>query len=186
MLDPSTRVLLAALVALVVGVLFGGWLTLRGLRRRKLSAKLEAICTPRERRVLAYWGESAVRLSSAQHWARGALLSHAGEPWHPALLAAAIAALASPGDAELLLLLNKVVGEAGADPQVANVWRQARAELLAAQNELTWPYLSGHREDGSPDWNFHALAIASVKLVENAHAAAEQLVASRVAGSAQT
>ena len=184
MLDPSTRVLIAALFSLVAGVLLGGLLTIRGLRRRSLPARLEAIASPSERRVLAYLGESAVRLASAQHWARGALLSQPSEPWQPALIAAAIAALAAPGDDELLLLLNKTIGEVGADPQVANVWRQARAELLAARENLVWPYLSGHRDDGSPDWNFEQLARCAVKMLDSAHAEAERLVATRLAGSA--
>jgi hypothetical protein len=186
MLDPSTRVLLAALVALVAGVLFGGWFTLRGLRRRPLTAKLEAVLNPDELRVLGYLDRNAVRLASAQHWARGALLSLEGEAWGPALVAAAIAALACPGDDELLLLLNTTIGEAGADPQVANIWRQARGEVLAARERMQWPYLSGYRGDGSPDWNYQALATAAVKMLENAHAEAERRVATRLAGSAQT
>lgn len=186
MLEPSTRLLIVALFCLVAGGLLGGLLTLRGLRRRPLAAKLAAVLRPDELRVLGYLDRNAVRLASAQHWARGALLSHADEGWGPALVAATIAALACPGDDELLLLLNKTVGDAGAEPQVANIWRQARAEFLAARDRMQWSYLSGYRDDGSPDWNYQALGAAAVKMLENAHAEAERLVAIRLAGSAQT
>jgi len=183
MLEPSTRLLIVALVSLVAGVVLGGLLTIRGLRRRPLAARLEAICTPDERRVLRYLVDNAVRLASAQHWARGAMLSSEAEPWRPGLIAAAIAALVSRDDDELHLLLNS---QAVGDPQVANVFGQAIAELRAERASMQWPFLSGLRADGSPDWNFPELSARAVKLLESAHAEATRRVASGLADSAQT
>jgi hypothetical protein len=110
------------------------------------------------------------RLLLAQHWARGSLLSHAHETWRPICQAIAIAALACEDLDALGRLLSDAVGQAGADPQLANVWRQALLELH-----------EGSRGEGSAivdsaNWPFPALRVRSRELLASAQLGAEQLV----------
>lgn len=91
--------------------------------------------------------DETLRLRLAEHWARSGLLSQDGEHWQPMCEALSVAASACRSLHELGVLLRTQTGLAGSDPAVANVWRQALAEYVAAEggpglevaNSGDWP-----------------------------------------------
>lgn len=170
MTDAST--ILELLSALGVG-LTAGVLAVRSRLRK-----------PADTRQAAYLRDHAVRLALAQHWARGGLLSEQSEPWSVACTSLAVAALAVETIEDLAPIIDHAVGMAGADPEVVNVFRQARAELGAARVVLSDELATGYRPDGSPGWNFRELRVRSETLLEHARISAEQLTAARRAGGA--
>lgn len=167
MLDSTSTFVATALASFVLGACCALAL-LAALRRRR-----------RARPDVAYLRTHAVRLACAQHWARGSLLSSASEPWRPIVGSLALAALAVEDEATLVQLVGQLVGQGGTDPEVANVWRQARAELLAQRDRLEFEFLAGVRVDGAPGWNWARLQEEAAKQLAAAHGLAEQLVEKR-------
>lgn len=117
--------------------------------------------------------DELLRLRLAQHWARGGLLSQDSEPWRPACLAIAVGALGSSSMSALGVVLRAQVGRSGSDPQVANCFRQALAEYVAADtgSELTIA--------NSDDWSSESLLACVRVLLEQAGDQAERIVAAR-------
>jgi hypothetical protein len=169
---PSTIVVLV-LVAFVIGTVFG-------YASCRLHRGLDLTPVVRPDPIAAYLTTHAVRLALAQHWARGGILSNESEPWRPVCTAAAVAALLVDDDKELSDLLGAMLSDvASHDPQVVNVWRQARAELVASLSDLPLQLVSGRRQDGSPDWNRTELRVRARTLLDSAHLVAIGLAAAR-------
>lgn len=166
MLTPSTLAALA--LAFICGVA-----TSLAVRRKREPLDLRAEAQAR------YLRSHAVRLACAQHWARGGALSKRDEPWRPVCTGLAVAALMVDDDSDVLALLSKLVGDAGTDPELANIWRQARAELVAARDRLETEFLAGVRGDGAPAWNQTELRARAAELLESAQQGALSLLAAR-------
>ena len=165
MLDTTSMFALGCVVGLAIAAL-GMWAMRRWDRPSPLIAYLEA---------------HAVRFAVAQHWARGALLSDASEPWRPIVSAAAIAAVALEDGDSLLAHINAIVGSVSVttDPQVANVWRQVQAELIGCRMALTGEFLAGVRADGSPSWSHQAIGLRTAELLEMSTERGSMLVRAR-------
>lgn len=168
MTTPSTVAVIA--LSFVVGA-FVGAITLALIRRRRRNP--EALARA------AYLRKHAVRFALAQHWAKGGVLSDRSEPWRPICTGVAVAALLLDDDSEVEALLNATIGETTADAELTNIWRQARAELLAARDRLELEFLAGVRPDGSPTWNQSVLRARAVEVLESAQKGADALLAAR-------
>lgn len=165
MADAST--LVGVVLAFALGTVAG--LALAARRKPKAKPDHQA----------AYLRRHAVRLAVAQHWARGGALSERSEPWRPICTGIAVAALMVDDDADVLALLEKAIGESGTDPELANVWRQARAELIAAREHLQTEFLCGTSSSGAPAWNQPELRARASELLDSAQTGAMALLAAR-------
>lgn len=94
--------------------------------------------------ALAYFRAQATRLAVVQHWARSGVASGGAEPWRPILCALALAALTTDDLSEIDHWCTANADKAG-DPELENVWRQARGEI---QNALRIENFPG-------DWSAH-------------------------------
>jgi hypothetical protein len=168
MLQVSTPLILAVLGGVLAGLSCGLWVGRRRWRRRPSAQD-------------TYLRAQAARLACAQHWARGGALSGQSEAWRPVCLGAAIAALLVPDDRDLARLLEQVHQDALPDPELANVWAQARGELDAARSPepLGIAFLTGYRPGGSADWNYPELQTQARILLQNAREGALSLLRAR-------
>ena len=185
--------MLTSSTALVVGALLG---VVSGFTLARFWPKPpQQPPDPRE----SYLRVQATRLFLAQHWARGGVMSHAGEAWRPALTALGMAALVVRDPDELAPLLAELVEAAGDDPELLNIWQQARGELAGAKRREWVPFERienpleregeirvslGKRPDGSPDWNYPELGIRAREMLASACLGARKLLAIRRAPSA--
>jgi len=137
--------------------------------------------------------QQAVRLSLAQHWARGGALSQPHEPWRPVLTGLAVAALLVHDADELQELLEQARADARDLLELRAIWSQARAELLEARRREHMPLgslgeverdheirtMTGKRLDGSPDWDESLLWNRAAEIVASAQIGAENLLHAR-------
>jgi hypothetical protein len=112
------------------------------------------------------------RLRLAEHWARGGLLSSAQEPWRPCCTGIAIAALGA-SDLEQVDAILTARAAGATDPQVQNVWKQARAELQATRDAPDAIVAN------SSEWPRDALKMRIAALLEDVERGALQIVDAR-------
>lgn len=111
-----------------------------------------------------------LKLRLAQHWARGGLLSETSEVWRPICTALAVAAAGAGDLAELGAHVRAIVAAADPhEPHSANAWRQALAELQAAEASETSEIVN------SDDWPASALRLRIAELLESARAGAAEI-----------
>lgn len=185
--------MLASSTALVVGAVLG---VVAGLSLARFWPKPPPPePDPREH----YLRTQATRLFLAQHWARAGAMSFATEAWRPAMTALGMAALVLREPAELGPLLTELIESAGDDPELLNIWQQARGELAGAKRREWVPFdrienpiereaeirvSLGIRPDGSPDWNHPELGNRAREMLASACLGARKLLAIRRAPSA--
>jgi hypothetical protein len=137
----------------------------------------------------SYMVAHTVRLACAQHWAAGGAMSGAEEAWRPICLAVAIAALLVRDENDLQALLERFVADAAGDPELQNIWQQAAGELRssrAMRGALGIAFVTGYREDGSPDWNYPYLRTQAEAALVSAQIGARKLLDARRVPSAAT